>query len=125
MDTILIIEDDQILLEMYKDLFVQNKFDVRTARDGEHGLQMALQFKPDIILLDLALPKMDGVSVLEKLRTDPWGTNAAVMVLTNLNIDGVLLNKIIKSRPAYCLMKVGVTPDEILIKTKELLPKNK
>lgn len=121
MHSVLIVEDDPILLEMYKDLFESNKFEVRTASDGEHGLQLALQFKPDLLLLDLLLPKMDGTTVLERLRTDSWGTKVPIIVLTNLNIDGALLEKIIRNRPAYCLMKVGVTPNEILTKAKELL----
>jgi two-component system, OmpR family, alkaline phosphatase synthesis response regulator PhoP len=121
MSSVLIIEDDEILLEMYKDVFVKNEFDVTTAVDGEEGLRIALEDKPDLVLLDLALPKKNGISVLESLRDDAWGTNVPIIVLTNLNVDGALLDKIIKNRPAYCLMKVGVTPDEVIAKAKEIL----
>lgn len=121
MRTVLIIEDDTILLEMYKDAFEKNEFSVSTAIDGEEGLKRALQDKPDLVLLDLALPKMTGTAVLEKLRDDEWGKQASIIVLTNLNVDGELLNKIIENRPAYCLMKVGVTPEEVIAKAKEIV----
>ncbi len=121
MRKLLIIEDDKILRDMYKDQFLSNGYTVSTAVDGEEGLQKALQEHPDIILLDLAMPKMDGTTLLEKLRADEWGIRAAVIILTNLSIDGELLNIIIKNRPAYCLMKVGVTPDEVMAKADAIL----
>lgn len=123
MNNILIVEDDQVLLEMYKDIFEKNEFTVATADNGEDGLKLALENQPNLILLDLALPKIDGIGVLERLRDDEWGQNAPVIVLTNLNVDGALLTKITENRPAYCLMKVGVTPEEVLTKAKEILPK--
>lgn len=123
MHSVLIVEDDQILREMYKDKFEKDRFSVRTAGDGEEGLNFALQHHPDLILLDLALPRMDGTTVMEKLRDDEWGKKAKIIILTNLNIDGELLNKVINGRPAYCLMKVGVTPDEVMVKVNEILDK--
>lgn len=121
MRTVLIIEDDQILRDMYRDAFEKNEFTATTAVDGEVGLKLALEDMPDLILLDLSLPKMDGTTVLEKLRDDEWGKHASVIVLTNLNIDGEVLNKIIENRPAYCLMKVGVTPEEVITRAKEII----
>lgn len=121
MHTVLIIEDDQILREMYKDKFQKNGFMVNTAVDGEEGLAMALQTHPDLILLDLAMPNMTGTIVMEKLRDDEWGKDVSIIILTNLNVDGELLNKIIKNRPAYCLMKVGVNLDDVMGKAKEIL----
>lgn len=121
MKSVLIIEDDQILRDMYSDKFQANDFLVSTAEDGAEGLKKAIELKPDLLLLDIAMPKMDGTSVMEKLRVDPWGKNVPIIILTNLNIDGKLLNKVIEHRPAYCLMKIGVTPVEVLDKATELL----
>lgn len=121
MRSVLIVEDDQILREMYHHKFEVNNFEVSTAEDGQEGLKKALDQKPDLLLLDLVMPKMDGIKVMEQLRNDPWGKAVPIIVLTNLNIDGKVLDKVIKNRPAYCLMKVGVTPVEVLDKAKELL----
>lgn len=121
MQKILIVEDDQILREMYKDQFEKNGYHVTVAIDGAQGLQLALQDHPNLILLDLALPAMNGTAVMEKLRNDEWGKDVSIIILTNLNIDGALLNKMIQNHPAYCLMKVGVTPDEVMAKAQEIL----
>ncbi len=121
MQRILIIEDDQILQDMYKDKMEGSRFAVTTAVDGEEGLKLALQDHPDLILLDLMMPKMDGTKLMEVLRNDSWGKNVPIIVLTNLNVDGDVLKSIIKDHPAYCMLKVGVTPEEILSKVQEVL----
>jgi CheY-like chemotaxis protein len=121
MHSVLIIEDNQIIREMYSDKFRVNDFEVSIAADGAEGLKKALDEKPDILLLDIAMPKMDGIEVMERLRDDHWGKSVPIIILTNLNIDGRLLDNVIKNRPAYCLMKVGVTPVEVLDKARELL----
>jgi len=121
MQRILIVEDDQILREMYQDQFKKNGYEVTTAANGEEGLQLSLQLHPNLILLDLALPTMDGITMMEKLRDDEWGKDVSIIILTNLNVDGELLNKMIQNRPAYCLMKVGVTPEEVMAKAQGIL----
>jgi CheY-like chemotaxis protein len=121
MKSVLIIEDDKILRDMYRDKFTVSNFEVTTAENGAEGIKKALELKPDLMLLDIAMPKMDGTTLMEKLRGDSWGKNVPIIILTNLNIDGNLLDKVIKNHPAYCLMKVGVTPIEVLDKAKELL----
>jgi len=121
MQRILIVEDDQILREMYQDQFKKNGYEVTTGANGEEGLELALQLHPNLILLDLALPAMDGTTMMEKLRDDAWGKDVAIIILTNLNVDGDLLNKMIQNRPAYCLMKVGVTPEEVMAKAQGIL----
>lgn len=119
--TVLIIEDDQIILEMYRDKFEVGKFSVITARNGEDGLSTAFQYHPDLILLDLAMPKMDGMTVMKHLRADPWGSTVPVIILTNLNLDGKLLEEIIKHKPTYSLMKANTTPDDVLGKALEIV----
>lgn len=85
MKKILIIEDDLALISTLADNLVQEGFEVIKARDGEEGLALALSKKPDLLLLDILLPKMDGFNVLARLRQDEWGKHLPVIILTNLS----------------------------------------
>src|SRR5258706_11802090 len=118
---ILLVEDDAILSDMYEKKFVIEKFEVLTAHDGEKGLEIALQEKPDIILIDLLMPKMDGMTLLKKLREDPWGENVPTIILTNLSANASILQGISENHPAYYLMKINAIPSEIVTKIKEVL----
>ncbi|HSW85811.1 MAG TPA: response regulator [Candidatus Saccharimonadales bacterium] len=82
---ILIVEDDEALLEILSDRFKGEGFDVFVAKDGEQGLQMALDKEPDVILLDILMPKLDGLSMLKQLRADERGKKMRVIVTTNVN----------------------------------------
>lgn len=123
MKTVLIIEDDQIILEMYRDKFQVSHWGVITALNGEDGLNAAFRHHPDLILLDLAMPKMDGMTVMRHLREDSWGETVPVIILTNLNIDGKILEGIIKNRPTYSLMKANTTPEDVLAKASDIFSK--
>lgn len=117
---ILIIEDDQSLLRLVSERFINDDFDVIKAADGEEGLRKALTEKPDVILLDLILPKVDGISVLKQLRADPWGANANIIVLSNLfsaEHDGEAIN----ANVAAYLLKTEWHPDDLVTKVKEVL----
>lgn len=118
--TVLIIEDDKVLAEMYKDKFTLSGFSVTVAADGQKGLDLALSSEPNLILLDLALPKIKGTDVLGTLRTTNWGKTVPIIVLTNLNVDGKILEAITKYSPVYCLLKANTTPEEVLEKAKEV-----
>lgn len=121
MNKVLIIEDDKILSDMYQDTFTLNGVTVITADDGEKGLKKALSEKPTIILLDLSLPRMQGTEIMRALRLDSWGKNVPIIVLTNLNVDGKILEAITKYNPVYCLIKANTTPEEVVTKAKEVL----
>lgn len=82
---ILIIEDEMVLAKALVNKFSKEGFNIATARNGEEGLEMALKQKPDLILLDIIMPKMDGLTMLEQLRKDEWGKNVKVILLTNLS----------------------------------------
>lgn len=84
--TILIIEDEPSLLWVLGDKFSRDEgFNVLKAKNGEEGLNLALKKHPDLILLDIVMPKMDGIAVLKKLREDNWGKTVEVIMLTNLS----------------------------------------
>lgn len=82
---ILIVEDGLDLLEVLTKKFSMEKFEILQAPNGKIGLAEALRGHPDLILLDIVMPVMDGMSMLKKLREDSWGKNAPVILLTNLS----------------------------------------
>jgi DNA-binding response OmpR family regulator len=82
---ILIVEDEESLLNVLVDKFTAEKFVVFSAKNGFEGLDIALKEKPDIILLDIVMPKMDGLTMLRELREDESGKNIKVIILTNLS----------------------------------------
>ncbi|KKQ89455.1 MAG: Response regulator receiver modulated diguanylate cyclase [Berkelbacteria bacterium GW2011_GWA2_38_9] len=81
---ILVIEDDLELRELYEQRLRLEKFDVRLAPDGQTGLELAQTEKPDVVLLDLRLPKLNGFEFLKKLKADPATKNISVVVLSAL-----------------------------------------
>jgi DNA-binding response OmpR family regulator len=85
MKKILIVEDDAILLSTLAENLAREGFEIIKAEDGEKGLALALEARPDLILLDLLLPKMDGFTLLKKMREGEWGRRVPVIILTNLS----------------------------------------
>ena len=84
MTKIAIIEDDQAISQMYRIKFEAEGYSVETAENGRLGLELIENMKPDIILLDLMMPEMNGDEMLEKLRNTPWGKDIKVIILTNM-----------------------------------------
>jgi len=84
---ILIVEDESSLMLVLHDRLLEEGFTVLKAQNGKEALELAFQQHPNLILLDLLMPVMDGVQMLKELRKDEWGKEASVMVLTNLSTD--------------------------------------
>lgn len=84
MKKIAIIEDDQAISQMYRIKFEAEGFEVETAGNGELGLKLIEDMRPDIILLDLMMPVMNGDEMLTKLRETSWGKDLKVIILTNM-----------------------------------------
>ena len=82
---ILIVEDEKALSDILSDRFENEGFDVFVANDGAQGLLLALEKEPDVILLDILMPEMDGLSMLRQLRTYDKGKQMRVVVTTNVN----------------------------------------
>jgi DNA-binding response OmpR family regulator len=80
---ILIVEDDIVLAETLSISLVEEQFQVFEAHDGEEGLSLAEEIKPDLILCDINMPKMDGLTMLSKIRETSWGKDLLVIMLTN------------------------------------------
>lgn len=84
---VVVIEDDHDLRYLYQLKLENEGFVVRTANNGEEGLQVVESVRPDIILLDLMMPVMDGAEMLAKLRATDWGSGIRVVILTNISKD--------------------------------------
>jgi len=93
---LLIIEDDTSLMDALEKKFTTNGFVVYKAYDGEEGLEHALKEQPDIILLDILIPKFDGITLLSKLREDEWGNKVPVVIMSNLSFSNYEINACIK-----------------------------
>jgi CheY-like chemotaxis protein len=83
--TILLVEDEVDIREAMAEALTQAGYTVIEAENGAIGLEKAIELKPDLVLLDIIMPVMDGHGVLEKLRDDPWGKSAKVIVLTSMD----------------------------------------
>lgn len=81
---VLVVEDEPALRKALTEKLSAAGYQVIVAKDGQEGLTQAMNKKPKVILLDLMLPRMDGMSVLDRLRKDSWGAEVPVIILTNL-----------------------------------------
>jgi len=122
---ILIIEDEMSQRKALVDKFTREGFRVIEVQNGEEGLNIALKEQPHIILLDIVMPKMDGLTMLKKLRQkNQWGKNVPVILLTNLSSDyDKVINAITVDEPAYYLVKANWTINDVVEKVKERLAK--
>ncbi len=118
--TILIVEDDPALRTPLSEQLTGEGFNVLQAGDGEAGLASALEHHPDLILLDIIMPKMNGLVLLEKLRQDPWGKNVQVMMLTNFSDPGNIAQAV-QSEVFEYIIKSNSSLDEITAKIKAKL----
>jgi DNA-binding response OmpR family regulator len=121
-NSVLIVEDEESMLQALVDAFTSSGFIVEKAKNGEEGIKVALQKHPGIILLDILMPKMDGLALLRKLRADLWGKEVPVVMLTNVNPESnTLIQEVLEQKPAYYLIKSNVTLEGIVDKVKEVL----
>lgn len=119
---IAVVEDDQVLSKSLVGELEDADFDVVTAFDGEAGLELILKEKPDLVLLDIIMPKMDGMTMLSKLReSGEFGKHIPIILLTNLNADDKIMGGVAKNEPSYYLVKSGYTVADVVEKVKKCL----
>ena len=123
MQTILLVEDEPMIQELYKRVIEQAGFMVHTASDGQTGLNEALSKRPELILLDISLPQMNGLEVMKKIREDTWGASAKIIIMTNQDTNDEILNAVSESKPEYYFLKANITPEGIILKINEILNK--
>lgn len=117
---VLVIDDEKVLRELLLSKIRQAGFDVVGASDGGEGLKKAIDEHPDLILLDIIMPKMDGITMLKKLREDDWGKNASVIVLSNLN-TAEAVEKSLENKVYDYLVKVDYSLDDLVGVVKKKL----
>lgn len=117
---ILIVEDDVTLSKAISYEFEQQNFDVFLAANGEEGLKAAELNAPDIILSDINMPKMDGMTMLKEMRKTDWGTDIPVIMLTNLSDEQRVLEAL-SQKAFYYLVKSDWDLSQIVEKVKEKL----
>jgi DNA-binding response OmpR family regulator len=115
-----IIEDDQVINQMYRMKFEAAGFSVATASDGESGVKMAEKFKPNIILLDLQMPHMNGAEALEIIRKSSWGSKTPVIILTNLGEEEAPKTLRALGIHSY-IVKAELTPSQVVARVQAAL----
>lgn len=119
--TILLIEDDPVLVKMYLRKFEKDGFKVETAMDGQTAIDMVARLMPNIILLDIMLPRVDGLEVLRVIKENPKTKDIPVVLSTNLGGDELDREKGIKMGAVDYLVKSEVTPAQIVAKIKSYI----
>jgi len=120
MTKIAIIEDDPVISQMYRMKFEADGFDVQLADNGKRGVALAQEFKPDIILLDVQMPGMNGAEALAEIRSHTWGKSIPVIVLTNLGEEEA--PKSLKTLDVHSyIVKADLTPRQVVGRVKEAL----
>jgi DNA-binding response OmpR family regulator len=120
MTKIAIIEDDQVINQMYRMKFEAAGFDVASASDGEAGAALVEKTQPDLILLDLQMPHMNGAEALERIRAKPASAKTPVIILTNLGEEEAPKNLRTMGIHSY-IVKAELTPSQVVARVKEAL----
>ncbi|MFA6307124.1 MAG: response regulator [Patescibacteria group bacterium] len=117
---ILVVEDDSMISSMYRTKFTADGFDVFIADNGVIGLELAKKEKPDIVMLDVILPQLDGFSVLDQIKKDEATKNIPVIMLTNLGTEEDKQKGEAMGALDY-LVKASLTPGQVSEKIKQAL----
>ena len=119
---ILLVEDDLFLMGMYATKFELENFVVVVAEDGQKAIRIAAKEMPDIVLLDIMLPKQNGFEVLKQLKADKATVDIPVILLTNLSQKDEI-DKGLEMGAADYLVKAHFMPSEVVDKIKKMLNK--
>ena len=120
MTKIAIIEDDPTISQMYRMKFEADGFDVRMANNGKIGTELVASFNPDIVLLDLQMPEMDGLEALRNIRAQKAHKTTPVIILTNLGEEKAPSEMRALGIHSY-IVKANYTPREVVAHVKEAL----
>ena len=117
---ILIIEDDPYVQRMYKRMFSFKKYDIEIASHGEQGIELAIKNNPNLILLDIMLPGMNGLKVLEVLKKDPKTKKIPVLMLTNLG-ETAIVDEATKLGAESFMVKADFSPEQVIEEVEKYL----
>jgi DNA-binding response OmpR family regulator len=115
---VLVIDDHPEIREMYEDVLTAHNYEVRTAEDGLIGAQIAAEYEPDVILLDIMMPKMDGFTLLTSLKNS--NCTAKIIVISNLD-SADDEKKAIDAGAVTYLRKSSYTPDQVVVEIERIL----
>ncbi len=113
MKKILIVEDDQIVANIYRNKFTVEGFQVEVALDGATGLELVREFHPDAVILDLVLPKMSGLELMKSIRAEPDCQQLPVIVFSNTYLSNMVQDAW-KAGATKCLSKANCTPKQVI-----------
>jgi DNA-binding response OmpR family regulator len=123
--TILIVEDEKSLREVLAENLRLKNFLPLEAANGKEGVEIALSKHPDLILLDLLMPVMDGMNALKQIRADAWGATVPVIILTNLSAtDESLVEEMVAYKPMYYLVKSDLEIANVIKKIEDAFAVN-
>ncbi|HEX5798261.1 MAG TPA: response regulator [Candidatus Saccharimonadales bacterium] len=117
---IAIVEDDQVISQMYRIKFEANGFDVETAENGKIGLELVQEMKPNIVLLDLMMPEMNGDEMLALMRKTDWGKDVPVIILTNMG-EAEVPKEVMDLGVKKVILKADMTPKQVVDLVKKQL----
>jgi DNA-binding response OmpR family regulator len=120
---IAIVEDDVAIAQMYRLKFEAENFDVAVAENGIIGLELIKEFNPDVVLLDMMMPEMNGDEVLSQMRGSEWGKDTLVLILTNMGKEEAPSTLDSFNVHSY-IVKAEMTPKQVASRVKEALEGN-
>lgn len=120
MTKIAIIEDDPTINQMYRMKFEATGFDVQLADNGRRGVELVKDFQPDLILLDLQMPEMNGPDALKEVRSHDWGKDIPVIILTNMGEEESPKELKAMNIDSY-IVKADLTPSQVVDRAKSAL----
>ncbi len=124
MTKIAIVEDDAVISQMYRMKFEAEGYEVQMAANGRLGVELVEKMRPDIILLDLRMPEMDGAEALTQIRKHNWGKNIPVLILTNVGVEEAPKELEDLNVLSY-IVKADLTPRQVTERVKEALASSK
>ena len=120
MRTVLLVEDDAVVLLAYREKFLREGFNVETARDGLDAMKSLRAAKPDVVILDLMMPRLNGVDVLKFIRAEPNLKSVPVIILSNACMSD-LADEAATIGADLALLKSGCTPAQLITAINNLL----
>lgn len=121
---VLVVEDEEILLTALKEELVTGGYEVEGASDGEEGLDKVKSFQPNLVLLDLVMPKMDGMEMLQRLKSDNQTRDIPVVILTNLS-DYERISEALSLGAMDYLVKANYKLEDLLEKVKTVIARGR
>jgi DNA-binding response OmpR family regulator len=121
---ILVVEDDQFLRDLYQDILSQENYQITTVVDGEEAIAAIRKGMFDLVLLDIMMPKKDGIAVLKELSADDKKRAGQIVMLTNLGQEA-LIKEASESGAVGYLIKSAMAPDQVLTEVRNFLAANR